>query len=279
VVFELKRGTLTREAVAQVIDYGSYLAELDPEELSEHISERSGRLGIEKIDDFLGRYQEQFARNLSRPQKPKLILVGLGVDDRARRMVSFLADSEVDISLITFHAFAEGDEILLARQVEVEAKPLVGTSGATKEGNLARLKETVANLRVDEFYYEMARFFQRELSAYQWPNPSGYSYYLPELTESGSESNRVFVSLYLSDARPREVQIRIHPRAMDAASDFLTSAEASSEDMRLRPDGGAEIWIRSIQQWNEIIPFFKRLCAAIVTGWRKRREQQAESEA
>src|SRR5712675_902909 len=30
VVFELKRGTLTRDAVAQVIDYASYLAELSP---------------------------------------------------------------------------------------------------------------------------------------------------------------------------------------------------------------------------------------------------------
>ena len=37
VVFELKRGTLTREAVAQVIDYSSYLATLEPEELAKHI--------------------------------------------------------------------------------------------------------------------------------------------------------------------------------------------------------------------------------------------------
>ena len=88
VVFELKRGTLTREAVAQIIDYGSFLAELDPEELAIHISERSGRLGIEKIDDFPIWYQEQFARSLSRPQRPRLVLVGLGTDEYARRMVS-----------------------------------------------------------------------------------------------------------------------------------------------------------------------------------------------
>jgi RecB family endonuclease NucS len=53
VVFELKRGNLTRDAVAQIIDYGSYLAELDPERLSNHISERSGRLGIGRIEDFI----------------------------------------------------------------------------------------------------------------------------------------------------------------------------------------------------------------------------------
>ena len=42
VVFELKRGTLTREAVAQIVDYSSHLATLEPKELSEHISSRSG---------------------------------------------------------------------------------------------------------------------------------------------------------------------------------------------------------------------------------------------
>jgi len=52
VVFELKRGVLNREAVAQIIDYTSYLSYLEPEELSRHISERSGKSGIDKIDDF-----------------------------------------------------------------------------------------------------------------------------------------------------------------------------------------------------------------------------------
>ncbi len=278
VVFELKKGTLTREAVAQVIDYGSYLAELDSEELSIHISERSGRKGIDRIEDFQGWYQEQFARSISRPQKPKLVLVGLGVDERARRIVSFLADSEVDISLITFHAFAEGEKILLARQVEVEARLPVGTSAVTKEGNLAKLKERVASLGVDSFYYEMARFWQRQLSAYQWPNPSGYSYYLPELTESGSESNRVYVSLYLSDARPGEVQIRIHPRAMEAAADLITSREAFFEKLQSRTDGGADVWISSIQSWNENTSFFEQLCGAIVAGWKKRRELHASTD-
>ncbi|MCX5892698.1 MAG: hypothetical protein NTW80_06960, partial [Deltaproteobacteria bacterium] len=65
VVFELKRGTLTRDAVAQIIDYGSYLSELGTDELISHISERSGKLGIEKIDNFNAWYQEQFSKDIS----------------------------------------------------------------------------------------------------------------------------------------------------------------------------------------------------------------------
>ena len=51
-VFELKRGTLSREAVAQVIDYSSDLEDMDTESLYRHIADQSGNLGIQKIDDF-----------------------------------------------------------------------------------------------------------------------------------------------------------------------------------------------------------------------------------
>jgi len=50
VVFELNRGTLTRDAVAQVIDYASYLAELSPPALSEFITRASGKNGIAPIE-------------------------------------------------------------------------------------------------------------------------------------------------------------------------------------------------------------------------------------
>ncbi|NLP18375.1 MAG: DUF91 domain-containing protein, partial [Firmicutes bacterium] len=63
IVFELKRGTLARDAVAQVIDYASFLGELDKETLFKHISDRSGYGEIEKID-FENWYLEQFSGNL-----------------------------------------------------------------------------------------------------------------------------------------------------------------------------------------------------------------------
>ena len=44
VVFELKRGTLNRDAVAQVIDYASYLDAMDLDSLYRHVAERSGIL-------------------------------------------------------------------------------------------------------------------------------------------------------------------------------------------------------------------------------------------
>ena len=52
VVFELKKEMLTRDAVAQIIDYCSWLESLTEVELAKHIVEHSGRDGIDKIDDL-----------------------------------------------------------------------------------------------------------------------------------------------------------------------------------------------------------------------------------
>ena len=125
VVFELKRGALSREAVAQVIDYASYLDAMDVTDLANHISERSGTGGIEEIENFEEWYDNQpfEVEGLDALLPPRLFLVGLGADDRTERMVKFLADnSGMDISLLTFHGFEHDGKTLLAKQVEVEGE-------------------------------------------------------------------------------------------------------------------------------------------------------------
>ena len=59
VVFELKREKLTRDAVAQVLDYCSYLEALSESELATLIAERSGKNGINKMADFEEWYGSQ----------------------------------------------------------------------------------------------------------------------------------------------------------------------------------------------------------------------------
>ena len=117
VVFELKKGTLTREAVAQVIDYCSYLESLADDDLAKLIEEQSGKWGIDKIANFQERYGElSGGESLDALRPARMVLVGLGVDDNASRMVSFLADWGIEISLLTFHGYQHDEETLLARQ-------------------------------------------------------------------------------------------------------------------------------------------------------------------
>ena len=79
VVFELKRGTLAREAVTQVLDYASDLDAMDSSELAEHIADRSGTGGVQRIRERLpergvwvetGRYGVSF--QLAEPDKRQL---------------------------------------------------------------------------------------------------------------------------------------------------------------------------------------------------------------
>ena len=122
VVFELKRGTLTREAVAQVIDYASYLDSMDLDDLANHISQRSGNRGIDKIEDFQNWYMDDLGFEGLDLLKPlRMFLVGLGVDTTTERMVRFLAEnSGMDVSLLTFHGFNFDGKTILAKQVEIQ---------------------------------------------------------------------------------------------------------------------------------------------------------------
>ena len=58
VVFELKRGTLTREAVAQAVDYASWLDSLDDADLWTRIAATSGQDEIDDIENFEAWYDD-----------------------------------------------------------------------------------------------------------------------------------------------------------------------------------------------------------------------------
>ncbi len=159
VVFELKRGTLSRDAVAQVIDYASDLDGMDLDALASHISEHSGKYGISKIDVF----QEWYGRDLESLKPLRLFLVGLGVDDRTESMVRFLAEnSGMDISLLTFHGFAYDGKTLLARQVEVEGPDASeSTPRRTKKSeNIDMWKRRRNDAEVSKIFDAMMTMFQ-----------------------------------------------------------------------------------------------------------------------
>ena len=102
VVFELKRGNLSWDAVAQVIDYASCLDSMDLDDLANHISQRSGSYRIDKIEDFQNWYIDDLGfEDLELLKLLRMLLVGLGVDTTTERMVKFLAgNSGMDISLL-----------------------------------------------------------------------------------------------------------------------------------------------------------------------------------
>ena len=173
VVFELKRGTLSRDAVAQIIDYASDLDSKSDVELAEHIAAHSGAGNIENIDDF----EEWYGENIDAPSldslRPlRLFLIGLGADDRTERMVRFLADnSGMDISLLTFHGFTYNDKTFLARQVEVEAAADPGPRRARRYVSTAERRERLAR-RVEDSGVSETFDAARDMFRENWPRSS-----------------------------------------------------------------------------------------------------------
>ena len=170
VVFELKRGTLSRDAVAQVIDYASYLDAMEVDELAEYISERSGEHGIDKVD-FADWHGQEF-EDLESLKPLRLFLVGLGADKTTERMVRFLADnSSMDISLLTFHGFEHDGKTLLARQVEVEGAAEPDRSSTRRYVSVKKKREELER-RIEE--HGMSELFDavKEMFKKNWPGSS-----------------------------------------------------------------------------------------------------------
>ena len=175
VVFELKRGTLSRDAVAQIIDYASDLDAKTDVALAEHIAANSGVGGIERIEDFEEWYGENTeGQSLDSLRPLRLFLIGLGADDRTERMVKFLAvNTGMDISLLTFHGFAYDGKTFLARQVEVEGAAESGPRRPRRylstEEKRDLLKKNIEDSGMSETFSAMEGMFEAN-----WPRFSTY---------------------------------------------------------------------------------------------------------
>lgn len=285
VVFELKRGTLTRDAVSQVLDYASDFAEMAPDRFARLIEEYSGRDGIDQVTDFADWYSREYpdAELLSEP--PRMVLVGLGVDDRARRIVNFLADAGIDIQLLTFHAFDVDGRLLLARQVETTTPS--GAKGRitpqTKESNRKVLLETAEELGVKDLLEEVAGFLEAKLpAAYKWPGKTAYSFSLQERTSEGKPSLRSYVTLYAQSKRPEAVLLTFAPRAEEAAQPAMDEFLSSVSQARRSSSKSSSIAVEvdfTRQEWPSISEPLDTLLQATVDGWQAKSREERTTDA
>ena len=269
VVFELKRGTLTRDAVAQVLDYASDLAALDAVRFGALIEKHSGR-GVDRIEDFADWYRQEHPGESEFPlDRPRMVLVGLGVDDRARRVVNFLAESQVDIQLMTFHAFREDGKLFLARQIEGES-PGPGPRPFTKESNLRALQDTAKSLGVDELLTQAAQFIEARIGGYCWPGKQAYSYSLQETTDSGTPSLRTYAALYVLPKEPGSLTLVFTPRAAKGAADAVEEfCRQAPRVVRNRNRSYAIELTFGNNDWASLEQPLDKFLAAVVEGWKR----------
>lgn len=176
VVFELKRGALTRDAVTQVIDYCSSLESMGDSELARHIEGRSGNLGIARIEDLGDWYSQRFNDQIEALRPIRMALVGLGADEHATRMVNYLREQGVSIALMTFYGYQHGGQTLLARHMEkrgIDPPPPPPTG--TFEESIETLRQHALTLGIERLW----------LDAYEELSPPSYHTIAPTLMYKG----------------------------------------------------------------------------------------------
>jgi hypothetical protein len=208
-----------------------------------------------------------------------MVLVGLGVDDRARRMVEFLADRSIEISLMTFHGFNDRDGTYLAKQIEVLQKATTQTTRSSKQTNLQALERRINEAGVKSFFAGVRETFREQLSnAYEWPNQSGYGYYLQDITEAGTPSNRAYISLSIPNNSKGSLLLTLQERATQAAGACWSQISQTWAGRLVKKKGYCEVRISSQQDWQTIEPDFKKLCTAILQGRKIAQEEKIVAE-
>ena len=228
VVFELKRGILSRDAVAQIIDYASDLDSKSDIALAEHITVNSGVGGIRKIDDFEEWYSDnRDVDSLGALRPLRLFLIGLGADDRTERMVRFLArNSGMGISLLTFHGFTHDGKTLLARQVEVEGATEPGGPSGRRYLSVAEKRERLEK-RTEEYGVTELLTAARDMFHEKWPScrenigPTAISFLLSERTESGRRA----LSYARIDVDQGRIRAVFYGRAINLCPDEFDQAK------------------------------------------------------
>ena len=219
VLFELKRGTLSRDAVAQIVDYASYLEDMSLDALVKHIADNSGAHGIDKIEDFEEWYAENSdADSLDNLTPLRLFLVGLGVDDRTERMVNFLADKGVDISLLTFYGFMQEGKTLLARQMSVraddEADSGSGRGNLSKDERWEFLVNHAKRSDVHNLFMEVIKMFHEN-----WHGSTERIFKYRMSYRLRNPSNNKLVNYARIDPEPGQVRIVFFPPAIELCKD------------------------------------------------------------
>lgn len=269
VVYELKRGTLAREAVTQVLDYASDLDAMNINDLTEHIAERSGNNGIQGIDDFEQWYADNFGGDdLSLLLPPRMVLIGLGVDPVAERMARFISGGPVDVSVVTFHQFMRGGERLLARQMEVQPGPRQ-PGHRRRSANVSERRQALRAYLVRNGYEDLfdrvhtdLRRSLPERGVWEQPGSKGIGF---QLTEPGDPRDwKTYIGVQ-AGYRGSVCSVSILPRAIRWDKEALELLRGSV-DLSDWPHGGFAFSFTSEEEWADLRPAVIEFVNAVIAN-------------
>ena len=112
VLIELKKKRTPRDVVAQALDYATWVEGLREEDIVRIYEKFSPDSSLP--EDFKSQFDADFGENEFN-QNHQIIIVASSLDDSTERIVAYLQEREIPISVLCFQVFSNGSEQLLSR--------------------------------------------------------------------------------------------------------------------------------------------------------------------
>jgi hypothetical protein len=153
IILELKRDRTPRDIVAQVLDYASWVKNLDHDRIE---SLANLFLAPRSLDQaFREKFQAELPEVLN--ERHRMYVVASSLDTATERIIKYLSEThKVDINAATFAYFRSGDDELLGRslllddeQVQVRAE---STSKRQPNRSWEELREMAVQRQVSDLY-------------------------------------------------------------------------------------------------------------------------------
>ena len=287
VVFELKKEKLARDSVAQVIDYCSYLDSLNEDDMAKYIVDNSGRNGIDKIEDFQAWYEERHGQSEGDLRPTRMMLIAFDADASAQRMVEFLNERGVEISIQTYNRYSRGEETLLVGHHDraVEARTGRRKTKRDREEDIRAVNEQARDFNVENFWESVVSSLQNTADRLHYRNNlpplrSGITFYQQpiKLSDEGA-SYRGSHSVLLEGGG--KIRITFFPIAVHLCKKLFDGSTIifSKEEPRNPPKTSDifEQWYCVLQKadWDNRRAELVKLAKQVYVAWERHRKKGA----
>lgn len=157
IIIELKRDMLSRDALAQAIDYASAIASWDVDKISEVCTNYTGR----KLEDYLNEeLMDVDLENLMINESQRILLVGFSVDESLQRMIEWLSNNynvSINAVILKYIKTKNGEEVI-ARTVIIPEE----IERERSEKRRIQMSDTPGNYNDDELRNLLKKYLSQE---------------------------------------------------------------------------------------------------------------------
>jgi len=148
VILELKRDKTPRDIVAQILDYGSWVEQLDSQQIQEIAEDYLGNQSLEVA--FSEKFQVEALPEVLN-ERHRMFIVASQLDAASERIVKYLSESyNVDINVVTFSFFKTPSGEMLCRSFLLDELQVAGRAKRRSKRQPPKTWEEIEKLAIEK---------------------------------------------------------------------------------------------------------------------------------